>query len=134
MVLVVLILGFLILGMSGLAFADDGISRSLLKTGSALGAILSIVGIAVAGYFAGKDGVPTEHRLRAMHLCRELTHSAEDSAIIHGEGSLSAQRMSVYTLGDWEKYKAAAKRAAKIEDGTVHPIFSKLPDFPVTFD
>lgn len=85
-------------------------------------------------YFGGKAGVLTEHRLRAMHLCRELTHSAEDSAIIHGEGSLAAQRLTVYTLGDWEKYKAAAKRVARIEDGTTHPIFSKLPKFPASFD
>ena len=52
---VLIFLGFLILGFSGAAFADDGISRTLLKTGSALGAILGIVGIAVAGYFAGKS-------------------------------------------------------------------------------
>mgnify|MGYP001815668463 CR=1 FL=1 len=50
-----LFIAFLILGFNGVAFADDGISRSLLKMGSALAAILGIVGIAVAGYFAGKS-------------------------------------------------------------------------------
>ncbi len=85
-------------------------------------------------YFGGKAGVATEHRLRAMQLCRELTASVEDTAIIHAEGSLAAQQLSVYSLGDWARYKAAAKRAARIEDGTTHPLISKLPRFPVSFE
>ena len=51
----ILLLGFLILSLSGVAFADNGISRSILKTGSLLAAIFSIIGIALAGYFAGKS-------------------------------------------------------------------------------
>ena len=85
-------------------------------------------------YFGGKAGVATEHRIRAMHLVRDLTSSFEDIVTIHAEGSLAAQRLSVYSLGDWDKFKAAAKRVARIEDGTEHPVFSKLPKFPTTFE
>ncbi|MBW1799160.1 MAG: 4Fe-4S dicluster domain-containing protein [Deltaproteobacteria bacterium] len=49
------LLAFMILGFGELAFAGDGVSRSLLKAGSALAAILGVIGIAVAGYFAGKS-------------------------------------------------------------------------------
>ncbi len=81
-------------------------------------------------YFAGKDGVATEHRLRAMHLVQDLTGDYHDIVTIHAEGSLAAQRLSIYMLGDWERYKAAAKRVARIEDGTSHPVFSKFPKYP----
>ncbi|MFC1821752.1 4-hydroxyphenylacetate 3-hydroxylase N-terminal domain-containing protein [Thermodesulfobacteriota bacterium] len=84
-------------------------------------------------YFSGKEGSTAEQRLRAMHLCREITSSFEGLWTIHAEGSLAAQRLSLYALGDWEQYKAAAKRAARIEDGTEHPIFSNLPEFPQNF-
>jgi len=51
----ILLLGFLILSLSGVAYSDDGVSRSILKTGSLLAAIFTIIGIALAGYFAGKS-------------------------------------------------------------------------------
>ncbi|MCK5641256.1 MAG: hypothetical protein KAJ19_10675, partial [Gammaproteobacteria bacterium] len=51
----VLLLGFLIVGLSGVAFADDGSYRSILKTGGLLAAILGVIGISIAGYLAGKD-------------------------------------------------------------------------------
>ena len=51
----VLILGFLIVGLSGVAFADDGTYRTFLKTGGLIAAILGIVGISIAGYLAGKN-------------------------------------------------------------------------------
>jgi 4-hydroxybutyryl-CoA dehydratase/vinylacetyl-CoA-Delta-isomerase len=81
-------------------------------------------------YFGGKAGVPTEHRLRLVKLIRDLTSSYEDVLTIHAEGSLAAQKLSVYVLADFERYKAAAKRAARIKDGTKHPIFDELPEFP----
>ena len=85
-------------------------------------------------YFGGKAGIATEHRLRAMRLAKDLTSAWETAKTIHGEGSLAAQRLSIYTQGDWEKYKAAAKRAARIDDGTTHPLFDKLPRFPLTLE
>jgi len=85
-------------------------------------------------YFGGKAGISTEHRLRTMHLVRDCSTVFEYGATIHGEGSLSAQLLSVYAMGDWERYKAAAKRVARIDDGTSHPIFSRLPKYPTTFE
>jgi 4-hydroxybutyryl-CoA dehydratase/vinylacetyl-CoA-Delta-isomerase len=81
-------------------------------------------------YLGGKDGIPTEHRIRLIKLIRDLTSTYEDVLTLHAEGSLAAQRLSIYTLADFERYKAAAKRAARIKDGTEHPIFSQLPEFP----
>jgi 4-hydroxybutyryl-CoA dehydratase/vinylacetyl-CoA-Delta-isomerase len=81
-------------------------------------------------YLGGKAGIPTEHRLRLVKLIRDLTSSYEDVLTIHAEGSLAAQKLSVYVLADFERYKAAAKRAARIKDGTKHPIFDQLPEFP----
>lgn len=81
-------------------------------------------------YLGGKAGIPTEHRMRMVKLIRDLTSSYEDVLTIHAEGSLAAQKLSVYVLADFERYKAAARRAARIRDGTKHPIFDQLPEFP----
>ena len=81
-------------------------------------------------YLGGREGVPTEHRLRMAKLIRDLTSSYEDVLTIHAEGSLEAQKLSIYALADFEKYKAAARRAARIEDGTKQSIYSQLPGFP----
>jgi 4-hydroxybutyryl-CoA dehydratase/vinylacetyl-CoA-Delta-isomerase len=81
-------------------------------------------------YLGGKEGIPTENRLRMAKLIRDLTSSYEDVLTIHAEGSLEAQKLSIYALADFDRYKAAAKRAARIQDGTTHKIYSQLPDFP----
>ena len=81
-------------------------------------------------YLGAKSGVPTEHRLRLVKLIRDLTSSYEDVLTIHAEGSLAAQKLSIYALADFERYKAAAKRAARIDDGKIDEIYSKLPIFP----
>ena len=78
----------------------------------------------------GKAGIPTEHRLRMVKLVRDLTSCYEDVLTIHAEGSLEAQKMSILSMADFKRYKAAAKRAANINDGSSHPIFDALPDFP----
>jgi len=81
-------------------------------------------------YLGGKEGIPTEHRLRMAKLIRDLTSSYEDVLTIHAEGSLEAQKLSIAALADFDRYKAAAKRAARIEDGTKHELFGQLPEFP----
>jgi 4-hydroxybutyryl-CoA dehydratase/vinylacetyl-CoA-Delta-isomerase len=81
-------------------------------------------------YFGGREGIPTEHRLKVIKLIKDSTSVYEDVLTIHAEGSLAAQQLSIYALADFERYKAAAKRAARIKDGTEHPIFSQLPEFP----
>ena len=80
--------------------------------------------------FGGKAGIPTEHRLRMVKLVRDLTSCYEDVLTIHAEGSLEAQKMSILAMADFDRYKAAAKRAARIVDGTSHPEFAGLPEFP----
>ena len=81
-------------------------------------------------YLGGKAGVPTEHRLRMVKLVRDLTSSYEDVLTIHAEGSLEAQKLSIFALADFDRYKAAAKRAARVDDGTKDNIYSNLPEFP----
>lgn len=81
-------------------------------------------------YFVGKDGVTTENRIKAIKLVKDLSSVFHAVTTIHAEGSLAAQRMSVFVLGDFDRYKAAAKRAARISDGSAHPVFESLPEFP----
>ena len=81
-------------------------------------------------YLGGREGVPTEYRMRMAKLIRDLTSSYEDVLTIHAEGSLEAQKLSIAVLADFNRYRAAAKRAARIKDDVEHEIFSKLPEFP----
>ena len=61
---------------------------------------------------------------------RDLTVSYEDVLTIHAEGSLEAQKLSIMLLGDFERYKAAAMRAAQVKNKKPHPLFADLPQFP----
>jgi 4-hydroxybutyryl-CoA dehydratase/vinylacetyl-CoA-Delta-isomerase len=81
-------------------------------------------------YLAGKDGVPTEHRLRAVRMVKDLTGHGSDGAYIHTEGSLAAQKMAMFAAADWDKYKAVAKRVAGIPGWKEHPDLKDLPDWP----
>ncbi len=81
-------------------------------------------------YFAGKAGIPTEDRLRMVKLIRDLTSSYEDVLTIHAEGSLEAQKLSILQLADFDRYKAAALRAAQVKNKKEHPLFDNLPQFP----
>jgi len=81
-------------------------------------------------YLAGKEGLPTEHRIRAIKLVVDLSGVWEQVLTIHAEGSLAAQKLSFVQLADVERYRAAAKRLAGIHDGTSHPLFSELINYP----
>jgi 4-hydroxybutyryl-CoA dehydratase/vinylacetyl-CoA-Delta-isomerase len=81
-------------------------------------------------YLGGKAGIPTEHRLRAIRLLKDHTNLHSQIGSIHGEGSLAAQRMFVYAGAEWGRYKAAAKRAAKIPGWEEDPTYGPLPDYP----
>ncbi|MEW6668782.1 MAG: 4-hydroxyphenylacetate 3-hydroxylase N-terminal domain-containing protein [Thermodesulfobacteriota bacterium] len=83
-------------------------------------------------YLAGKAGIPTENRLRMLKLVRDLTSSYEDVLTIHAEGSLEAQKLSILALADFDRYKAAAMRAARLDNRTAHPLLDGLPAFPPT--
>ena len=81
-------------------------------------------------YLAGKDGIPTEHRLRAVRMVKELLIGGNygPAAAINAEGSLMAQKMALYQGSDWARYKAAAKRLARIPGWEEHTLFKDVPD------
>jgi len=81
-------------------------------------------------YLAGKNGIPTEDRLRAVRLAKDLIGHGHDGAFIHTEGSLAAQKMAIYAGADWKMYKAMAKRIAGIPGWKVNPVLKDLPDWP----
>ena len=81
-------------------------------------------------YLAGKNGIPTEHRLRATRLVKDLIGHGHDGAFIHTEGSLAAQKMAMYAGAPWERYKAIAKRIARIPGWEEHPDLKELPAWP----
>ncbi|MBW1708648.1 MAG: hypothetical protein JRF41_01025 [Deltaproteobacteria bacterium] len=81
-------------------------------------------------YLAGKNGVPTEHRLRAVRLAKDLIGHGHDGAFIHTEGSLAAQKMAMYAAADWDRYKAIAKRIAGIPGWKESETLKDLPDWP----
>jgi 4-hydroxybutyryl-CoA dehydratase/vinylacetyl-CoA-Delta-isomerase len=81
-------------------------------------------------YLGGKAGVATEHRLRLVKFIRDFGSSYEDVITLHAEGSLAAQKLSIHALADYDRYKAAVKRVARIDDGTKHPIYGDLPVYP----
>ncbi len=81
-------------------------------------------------YLGGKDGVATENRVKLINLIRDYASAYEDVLRLHAEGSLAAQRLSIYALADFARYKAMAKRAARIKDGAEPLLFKDLPEFP----
>jgi len=88
------------------------------------------IGKYVDKYLSAKDGIPAEHRIRAIKLVRDLSSYFNQALTLHAEGSLAAQEMSIRTTSPWSRYKAAAKRVAHIDDGSIDPVYSKLPQFP----
>jgi 4-hydroxybutyryl-CoA dehydratase/vinylacetyl-CoA-Delta-isomerase len=81
-------------------------------------------------FLAGKDGIPTEHRLRAVRLAKDMVGHGHDGAFIHTEGSLAAQKMAIYAAADWDRYKAIAKRTAGIPGWKENSDLKELPDWP----
>jgi 4-hydroxybutyryl-CoA dehydratase/vinylacetyl-CoA-Delta-isomerase len=81
-------------------------------------------------YLGGKAGVPTDHRLRALRLIKDLANVHFRVGGIHGEGSLATQRIFLYAGAAWGKYKSAAKRAAGIPGWEEDPTYGPLPDYP----
>jgi len=49
---------------------------------------------------------------RSVRITKDLTSAYEDVLTIHAEGSMAAQKLSIYVLPDFEKYQAAAKRVS----------------------
>ena len=73
-----------------------------------------VTGPLLERYLGGKAGIPTEHRMLAINAARDMCRESTEVAAIHAEGSLAAQRMSIYALADWERYKKYARQVAGI--------------------
>jgi len=80
-------------------------------------------------FLSAKDGIPTEHRLKALRSLKDQTF-AHAAAYIHAEGSLAAQRIAMNADADWERYRASALRLANIPGWEKHPLYGKYPDYP----
>ena len=78
-------------------------------------------------YLAAKDGVPTEDRIRILRLIKDITGNHYQIDTIHGEGSMAAQEMFLYTSANWKKLQSAAKRAARVDGWQDDAIYGKLP-------
>jgi|TARA_B100001964_G_scaffold121277_3_gene134651 4-hydroxybutyryl-CoA dehydratase/vinylacetyl-CoA-Delta-isomerase len=74
----------------------------------------------VERYFGGANGVSAENRLRAFKLIMDMTASEYAGnwmlATLHGEGSLEAQRLSMYRQYDVERCVELARKAASIRE------------------
>ena len=81
-------------------------------------------------YLTGKHGIPAEDRMRVFRLIKDLTSAWHSTLTIHGEGSLATQRMSILALADIERYKAAARRVARIRKDEEHPLYKDLLEYP----
>lgn len=79
-------------------------------------------------YLGGDARYTTEDRLRALQMVRREGSTFMGILAIHAEGSLAAQRMTIYQQSDWEKFKAAARHAMGMP--TDHPEFKNLPTEP----
>ncbi|MBW8012072.1 MAG: 4-hydroxybutyryl-CoA dehydratase [Chloroflexi bacterium] len=67
-------------------------------------------------YFAGAEGVSAEDRLRVLKMIMDMTASEYAGnwmlATLHGEGSMEAQRLSMYRQYDIQRCVELAKKAA----------------------
>ncbi|MBW2061008.1 MAG: hypothetical protein JRI95_05515 [Deltaproteobacteria bacterium] len=79
-------------------------------------------------YLGGVAEYPTEERILALNAINRHTSAFMGILSIHAEGSLAAQRMTVYQQADWEQFKAAAKHSLGLP--TDHPAYKELPSEP----
>jgi 4-hydroxybutyryl-CoA dehydratase / vinylacetyl-CoA-Delta-isomerase len=79
-------------------------------------------------YLAAKAGVPTADRVKASRLIKDMTQNYYQIDHIHGEGSRAAQQIFLYMSADWNRYMAAAKRAAHIDGWQDDPTYGTLLD------
>lgn len=80
-------------------------------------------------YLGGDANYPTEDRIRALNMVNREASSFMALLAIHAEGSLSAQRMTIYQQADWERFKAAARHTMRLP--TDHPDYKDLPTEPL---
>lgn len=77
------------------------------------------VGPLLQKYLAGREGVPTEHRVRALRLIENMTLGRNAvgylTESLHGAGSPQAQRIVMRREADLEAKKGLARRLAGID-------------------
>jgi len=76
-------------------------------------------------YLGINDKITAEMRMRLFKYIQQLCNYYQGNLTVHAEGSLAAQRLTLYRMADWERYKAFAKRACGIH--TDHPEVIQLP-------
>jgi 4-hydroxybutyryl-CoA dehydratase/vinylacetyl-CoA-Delta-isomerase len=76
-------------------------------------------------YLGINDRITAEMRMRLFKYIQQLCSYYQGNLTVHAEGSLAAQRLTLYRMADWERYKAFAKRACGID--TDHPEVMQLP-------
>jgi len=79
-------------------------------------------------YLQGDARFPTEERIKAINAVIRQGSTFNGVLSIHAEGSLATQKMVLYQMADWPKFRAAAKRALGLP--TDHPDFRDLPTEP----
>lgn len=79
-------------------------------------------------YLQGDASFPTEERIRAIQAVINQGSAFYGVLAIHAEGSLATQKMVLYQMADWERFKAAGRRALGLP--TDHPDFKDLPTRP----
>ena len=72
-------------------------------------------------YLLGDARFSSEDRIKAINAVIRMGSTFGGVLTIHAEGSLATQRMVVYQMADWERFKAAAQRNLGIP--TNHPDF-----------
>ncbi len=81
-------------------------------------------------YLQGDARFSAEDRIKAVNAVIRMGSTFGGVLTIHAEGSLATQRMVVYQMADWEKFKAIAKRGLGIP--TDHPDYQQPMKSPWT--
>jgi len=79
----------------------------------------------VKKYLGTGDIVEAEDRMKAFKLAQMMCDHVSGNITVHAEGSMAAQKMMLYAIADWERYKAYAKHAAGIHSD--HPAVRDIP-------
>ncbi len=99
---------------------------------STLPSMVELDNPAISGYikkYLGlNENITAEMRMRVFKYIQELCSFYQGNLTVHAEGSLAAQRLVLFGIADWERYKAFAKRACGIP--TNHPEIMQIPEMP----
>ncbi|MBN1615505.1 MAG: hypothetical protein JW950_13660 [Deltaproteobacteria bacterium] len=76
-------------------------------------------------YLGTGDICDAEDRMKAFRLAQRMCDHVSGNITVHAEGSMAAQKIMLYAVADWERYKAYAKHAAGIHSD--HPAVRDIP-------